>query len=241
MVWTIKRAQTGSIHVLSIHPGRRHPAPRGARSHARDRSAGGLSDQGRRRSSHSGAVWRRARGRRRQHHCGLAVCGAQFGRAQRCPRRRHHSRRRRPDALCQRLADGEAGSARLAGISRAQGRYRAVAGHGVGGRRAGVPGGVPRGRRNRAVHQRAGDDRRRLERRPVRRPGGRDGGPCRAVLFHQPDCAKASAAAAVHHHLGVPVRDGDQVHRRGRAGVPGTGDHHRHRGQGLGVPERDRP
>ena len=66
-------------------------------------------------------------------------------------------------------------------------------------------------------------------------------GPCRAVLFHQPDCAKTSAAAAVHHHLGVPVRDGDQVHRRGRAGVPGTGDHHRHRGQGLGVPERDWP
>ena len=47
---------------------------------------------------------------------------------------------------------------------------RAVAGYGVGGRRAGLPRGVPRGRRNRAVHQRAGDDRRRLERRPVRRP-----------------------------------------------------------------------
>ncbi len=60
-------------------------------------------------------------------------------------------------------------------------------------------------------------------------------GPCRAVLFHQPDCAEAAAAAAVHHHLGVPVRDGDQVHRRGRAGIPGAGDHHGHRGQGLGV------
>ena len=60
-----------------------------------------------------------------------------------------------------------------------------------------------------------------------------DGRPCRAVLFHQPDCAKASAAAAVHHHLRIPVRDGDQVHRRGRAGIPGAGDHHGHRGQGL--------
>ena len=111
----------------------------------------------------------------------------------------------------------------------------------MGGRRAGIPCGVPRGRRNRAVHQRARDDRRRLECRLVRRLGGRDRGPCRAVLFHQFDCAKTSAAAAVHRHLGVPVRDGDQVHRRGRAGVPGTGNHHRHRGQGLGVPERDWP
>jgi High-affinity Fe2+/Pb2+ permease len=51
--------------------------------------------------------------------------------------------------------------------------------------------GVPRGRRNRAVHQRAGDGRRRLERRPVRGPGRRDRGSCRAVLFHQPDCAKS--------------------------------------------------
>ena len=109
---------------------------------------------------------------------------------------------------------------------------RAGAGHGVGGRRAGLPRRVPRGRRNRAVHQRAGEDRRRLERGAVRRPRGGDGRSRRAVLFHQHDRAEASAAAAVHHHLRLPVRDGDQVHRRGRAGIPGAGDHHGHRGQG---------
>ncbi len=54
-------------------------------------------------------------------------------------------------------------------------------------------------------------------------------GACRAVLFHQPDRPEAAAAAALHHHLRIPVRDGDQVHRRGRAGVPGAGDHHGHR------------
>ena len=60
---------------------------------------------------------------------------------------------------------------------------RAVAGHGVGGRRAGLPCGVSRRRRNRAVHQRAGDHRRRLERRPVRRPRGGDawGSPCCSI------------------------------------------------------------
>ena len=67
---------------------------------------------------------------------------------------------------------------------------------------------------------------------PVRRPCRGDGRACRAVLFHQPDCPEAAAAAAVHHHLRVPVRDGDQVHRRSRAGIPGAGDHHGHRGEG---------
>ena len=192
-------------------------------------------------SSYQGAICRRARRRWSQLHCRLVVCGAELGRPQRRPGRRYHSARRRPDALRQRLVDGEAGSARLAGISRAQGRSGPVAGYDMGGRRARLLCGVPRGRRNRAIHQCAGEDRRRLERRPVCRPCRRDGGPRRAVLFHQPDRAEAAAAAAVHHHLGVPVCDGDQVHRRGGAGIPGTGDHHGHRGQGLGIPDRDRP
>ena len=33
---------------------------------------------------------------------------------------------------------------------------------------------------------------------------------------------KIPLRAAVHHYLGIPVRDGDQVHRRSRAGIPGT-------------------
>ena len=60
---------------------------------------------------------------------------------------------------------------------------RAGAGHGMGGRRAGLPRGVSRGRGDRAVHQRARQDRGRLERGPVRRPrrGDRRASPCCSI------------------------------------------------------------
>ena len=59
----------------------------------------------------------------------------------------------------------------------------------------------------------------------VRRARRRDARARRAVLFHQSDRAENSVAAAVHHHLRFPVCDGDQIHRRSRAGIPGADDH----------------
>jgi high-affinity iron transporter len=54
---------------------------------------------------------------------------------------------------------------------------------------------------------------RRLERRAVCGTRRRDAGSRGIVLFNQSDRAKTAVAAPVHHHLGLPVRDGNQVHR----------------------------
>ena len=51
---------------------------------------------------------------------------------------------------------------------------------------------------------------------------------------------KTSVAAAVHHHFGISVCDGHQIHRRSGAGIPGAGDRSGHRAQGCGVAWRNR-
>jgi hypothetical protein len=52
------------------------------------------------------------------------------------------------------------------------------------------------------------------------------------------DRAEDPAAAAVHHYLGISVCDGDQVHWRGGAGIPGTIDVAVHRAERRGVARR---
>ncbi len=222
-------------HVIRIHSSRRHSASRRPRGHVGHCRAGGLPAEGWRRSSGDRALQRRGAGYRRQPDRGMAVCRVQFRRSQRHPGRRHHYHCSESDAVCQRLADGETGSARLAGLSRPQGRQCAGAGHRLGGGITGVPRRVSRRRGNGAVHQCARDGRRRLERGAFWRAACGNRGSCRVVLFHQHDRAAHSAAAAVHHYLGFPVRDGDQVHRRGRAGIPGTGVDFRDRREGRGI------
>jgi len=54
-----------------------------------------------------------------------------------------------------------------------------------------------------------------LGRRPVRGPRGGDAWAVVLFYFINTDRAEDSAAATVHHHLRLPVCDGDQVHRRG--------------------------
>src|SRR6202790_3164680 len=49
-----------------------------------------------------------------------------------------------------------------------------------------------------------------------------------------------SAAAAVHHYLGIPVRDGDQIHWRSRAGIPASVDAAAHRTEKRGMARRHR-
>ena len=195
---------------------------------AGDRSACGLSDQGRRRPSHPGAVWRR-----------LAAVGASIIAAWLFAVLNSGEHSDVLEGIIILVAAGlmlyVSGWLLVKQDPRGWQDYlahkadNALAQDTVGGRRAGFPRGISRGRRDRTVHQRAGDCGRRLERGAVRGPGCGDARARRAVLFHQPDRAEDSAAAAVHHHLGIPVRDGDQIHRRGRAGIPGTVDAAVHR------------
>ena len=92
----------------------------------------------------------------------------------------------------------------------------------LGDRAAGVPGSVPRGRRDRAVHLRARELVRRLVGRFVRGTGGRRRRPGDPVLRHQRRGVAPAVAGGVPRDVRTPVPDGDQDDRRCHPGVPGT-------------------
>jgi len=172
-----------------------------------------LSHQGPARSIASGALYGGSLAAvGGEHHRGVAVRGLEFRPAKRRARGHHHSRW--PPSLMLYVSGWlmvKQGSARLAGLSRAQGRQRAGAGQPSGRLAAArLPGGISRRRRNRAVHQCSGLSRGRLEASGCFAGLAAGDKPGLVVLFYfnQSDRAKASAAAAVHHHPRHFVCDG---------------------------------